>query len=217
MFLNCSPNVLGPASHTFKRCKTCGEFKPHEAFSRNHLTRDNLASSCKSCASAYHKTWHAANKERHAEYMSAWQKANKESVYKRVKAWKANNRDKVNEGGRAYHAAHREEDAHRTKAWRAANPDKRTASYHRRRARVAATGGTLSGAELADIRAAQTDNQGRLICWWCNKPITGKPHLDHWIPLDKGGTNDPGNLHYMHAKCNLKKATKLPTEIGRLI
>lgn len=217
MFLDSSPNVLGPATHTFKRCVTCGEFKPLDQFSRNPAARDKKQSSCKPCVSEYSKAWHAANKELHAEYMRAWQKANKEHVYRKVKTWKAEHKDRVNAGARKYHASHKEQRSVKGKEWKAANPDKVKASYHQRRARKAATGGALSASDLVAIRAAQTDKRGRLICWRCNKPITGNPHLDHWIPLDKGGTNDAGNLHYMHAKCNLEKAAKLPTEIGRLI
>jgi DNA-directed RNA polymerase subunit M/transcription elongation factor TFIIS len=217
VYLDCSPNVLGPATHTFKRCKGCGEFKPLDAFSRHPQTRDKLQPTCRDCASAIFKAWRAENKDYHAQSMKAWYEANKEKVYATVKAWKAEHRDRVNEGGRKYHAAHKEQRSATTKAWAKANPDKRKASYHRRRARVAETGGTLTAAELAGIRAAQTDKRGRLICWKCGKPIKGTPHLDHWQPLKHGGMNSPGNLHYMHGKCNLEKGAKLPAEIGRLL
>jgi hypothetical protein len=94
----------------------------------------------------------------------------------------------------------------------------RRASNHNRRARKQITGGTRTAADdLSAIRAAQTDKKGRLICWRCNKPIKETPHLDHWIPLDKGGSNDPGNLHYMHATCNLTKSAKHPFELGVLL
>jgi 5-methylcytosine-specific restriction endonuclease McrA len=107
---------------------------------------------------------------------------------------------------------------------RVANPERvakqrraYSASNHRRRARKLATGGTFTTADLDAIRAAQTDKRGRLICWRCGKPIKGTPELDHWIPIARGGRNDAGNLHYMHATCNRNKGAKLPTEIGRLI
>jgi hypothetical protein len=100
-------------------------------------------------------------------------------------------------------------------------PDKRKAASdhgkHNRRARRRHASGTITKADIDAIRASQTDKRGRLICWRCNKPITGTPHLDHWIPLALGGTNGPGNLHYMHGLCNMSKGAKHPTEIGRLI
>lgn len=39
----------------------------------------------------------------------------------------------------------------------------------------------------------------------------GEPtHLDHFVPLAKGGTNAITNLRLTHATCNLAKADHLP-------
>jgi 5-methylcytosine-specific restriction endonuclease McrA len=55
-------------------------------------------------------------------------------------------------------------------------------------------------------------------CWWCGKPLNGKYHIDHRIPLDRGGGNHAGNIVLAHAKCNLSKGAKLPSEWnGRLL
>lgn len=35
--------------------------------------------------------------------------------------------------------------------------------------------------------------------------ISNKIHIDHIVPLTKGGTNDPTNLQILCSKCNLKK------------
>ena len=121
--------------------------------------------------------------------------------------------DKRREGARNYRSANPD-------SWRnyaAANPDKIRRQDHARRARKLAAGGAFTATDLESVRAAQTDRKGRLICWRCGKPIKGTPHLDHWIPLAGGGTNDPGNLHYMHPKCNMTKSAKHPTELGRLL
>lgn len=113
-------------------------------------------------------------------------------------------------------------------------PEKRRAATighnHKRRAKKRGNGGTYTAKDLAAVRASQTDKHGRLICWKCCKPIIGNeppphlpngsrvpPALDHWIPLDKGGSNDAGNLHYMHGLCNMSKGAKMPHEIGRLL
>jgi 5-methylcytosine-specific restriction endonuclease McrA len=160
-----------------------------------------------------------------------------------VKPLDAFSRDKKGQDGRcahckacnaAYRAATVERRAEYQREYYAANAERRAeyrreyyetptgrvaciAAEHRRRAHMAGAGGTYTRADLAAIRAAQTDKRGRLICWRCGKPIKDTPHLDHWIPLSRGGSNDPGNLHYMHASCNQLKGSKHPTEIGRLI
>jgi hypothetical protein len=91
------------------------------------------------------------------------------------------------------------------------------AKEQKRRAKERGIDADCSAADLIAIRQAQTDKRGRLICWRCRKPITDTPHLDHFIPFDKGGSHTAGNLHYMHAKCNLNKSNKHPHELGMLI
>ena len=41
-------------------------------------------------------------------------------------------------------------------------------------------------------------------CCWCNHPIK-KGHVDHIVPVSKGGTNHPSNLVYICSGCNLRK------------
>ena len=163
------------------------------------------------------KAWREANHERFMATKKAWREANREHIAETRKAYRAANRDWLTEYGKLYYEANREYYSERKKAWLKANPDKSRMQDQKRRARKAMAGGECTVDDLTAIRAAQTDKRGRLICWRCGKPITDTPHLDHWIPLSKGGTNDPGNLRYMHAKCNIGKGNKLPTEIGRLI
>lgn len=148
------------------------------------------------------REWYQANKERRHETAQAWRKANPERRKAKDREWARANPDRV----RAYQ-----------QKWVEANPDKERLRHHRRRARLQNAPGKHTSADLAAIRAAQTDKRGRLICWKCGKPITDTPHLDHWQPLRHGGPNSAGNLHYMHATCNLEKGAKTPEEIGRLI
>lgn len=212
-----------PDSTTLKRCTKCGHEFPAtvEYFHAQKLTRDGLNARCKSCVAEYHRAWYEANRERKIQSSNAWYSGNADHVreYKRVygKAWYMKNRESVLSRTRLRRETHREEEKASHKEWRTKNPGKVVQMGHRRRARLANAPGSYTNADLAAIRAAQTDKQGRLICWACGKPITDQPHLDHWIPLDKQGANDAGNLHYMHAKCNLSKGRKHPTEIGRLI
>ena len=40
--------------------------------------------------------------------------------------------------------------------------------------------------------------------------MPGDPtHLDHFVPLSKGGTNDLRNMRLMHATCNLTKGNSI--------
>ena len=68
----------------------------------------------------------------------------------------------------------------------------------------------------ADIELLYRSQKGR--CWWCGKKINGKYHVDHRVPLARGGSNDPGNLVISCPACNQSKHAKLPQEWnGRLL
>lgn len=166
---------------------------------------------------AYDKVYNARHYAENAEYLRQWQREYHRQHPEKRAEYQAANADKLREKAREYGRNNAEKRSEYNKRFWKANPDKRRIKEHRRRALKANAPGRYSVDELAAIRAAQTDSKGRLICWACGKPIKGTPHLDHWIPLDKAGSNSAGNLHFMHARCNLSKGAKHPTEIGRLI
>jgi hypothetical protein len=196
-----TPSIF-PDTDNLKRCTKCGEHKPRELFARKKDSRDGLHPYCKVCVRAANKAYYAAHKELEKSRSKAWHAANRERKSSLNKAWKHANRQHASE---------------LIRAWQKRNPERAIAYAHRHRA-LKWAGGVYTDTDTAAIRAAQTDKKGRLICWRCGKPITGTPHLDHWIPLAKhGGENRAGNLHYMHAKCNQSKSTKHPFELGRLL
>lgn len=67
-----------------------------------------------------------------------------------------------------------------------------------------------------DIRLAYESQKGA--CWWCGEKVDDSYHIDHRVPLSKGGTNKPENICISCARCNLSKGSKLPHEWnGRLL
>lgn len=54
------------------------------------------------------------------------------------------------------------------------------------------------------------------ICAWCKKPLTDidssrKVQVDHIVPKNQGGTDDPDNLQLLHRRCNIIKGNKRVT------
>jgi 5-methylcytosine-specific restriction endonuclease McrA len=79
-------------------------------------------------------------------------------------------------------------------------------------------GGTVTPDDIAAVLKAHTSTKtGQLICAFCGKPIKGKYHIDHWIPLKHGGRHEAGNLRVMHPRCNLHKNATHPYKLGMLI
>lgn len=68
---------------------------------------------------------------------------------------------------------------------------------------------------VADVELQYRSQNGQ--CWHCGKKLNGTYHIDHLIPLDKGGTNWPNNIVCACSKCNLSKGAKYTYEWnGRL-
>lgn len=222
--------ILSPIPDGFKRCSNCGEIKPLDAFAINRANGDGRSYNCKFCCDEYAREYYA----KHAEEVKEKRRARYAANPKPEREYRAANAELLREKAHEYYWANAEEKREQMRAYYAANAERFSewnreyrqtdkgqavghTARHRRRARKLDSGGAYTVDDLVAIRAAQTDRKGRLICWRCGKPIKGTPDLDHWIPLKEGGSNSPGNLHYMHATCNRKKGAKMPTEIGRLL
>ncbi len=83
----------------------------------------------------------------------------------------------------------------------------RIANGHRRRARVRVAQGTHTASDIALQLKSQ---RGK--CWHCGKKLVGKKHIDHLIPLVRGGSNDASNIVISCPVCNLSKGGKLTQE-----
>lgn len=105
--------------------------------------------------------------------------------------------------------------AYRKHYWaRPENRARQNAHYHTRRARKLAAGGKHT---VQDVKMQLTRQKGR--CYWCGQKLL-KYHVDHVIPLARGGSNGPDNLVIACPTCNLKRGAKLPHEFfegGRLL
>lgn len=49
-------------------------------------------------------------------------------------------------------------------------------------------------------------------CFYCGKHVGQNGHIDHFIPLSRGGTNLVSNLRLSCKKCNSAKKDKMPEE-----
>lgn len=76
-----------------------------------------------------------------------------------------------------------------------------------RRARKNKAGGKHTKEDVRQLIALQA---GR--CWWCCEDVGGDFHVDHRIPIARGGGSEPANLVISCQTCNLSKGAKMPWE-----
>lgn len=139
----------------------------------------------------------------------------------RSRKWYLANRDEVLRKAANYYQQNREQIIPRVRAYERANPEKirllGRVKAHRRRMRLEVAGGTPYTRH--DVERIYKLQKG--CCASCRKKLKKKYHIDHRIPVAKGGDNTAGNIDLLCPNCNHRKSAKLPhvfaQENGRLI
>ena len=164
----------------------------------------------------YKRRWADSNKENQRERSSRWASANPQKVIDKSRLWRARNPEKVRDTQRRRWAEKRDECRKAFRKWCLDNPVKARARTDRRRARkLSAFVANVTASDIARLMAQQ---RGR--CPYCLRSIRDGYHVDHYVPLAKGGTHEPSNVQLLCPACNMSKGAKLPEvfaqERGRL-
>lgn len=151
-----------------------------------------------------------ADPERYRARTRAWNAAHREVVRRRVAEYRATHRDEARVASKAWHEANLDRAKASARAWLAAHRDQVKETHDRRRARQ-------RSAYVAPVnrRAIYERDGGK--CGICHKPVAFKDmHLDHIIPLARGGTHEPRNVQVAHKTCNLRKHASGPGQLRLL-
>jgi 5-methylcytosine-specific restriction endonuclease McrA len=160
------------------------------------MRKDRTSGACAECRRLASLRWKDEHADHCREYARRWGRENREAKLE----WHRRNRESQHAANRRYYAKNREAMVERGKA-----------SGHRRRARKHECGGSHTAADLRAILKAQNHR-----CAYCRADLRKvQRHLDHIMPLARGGSNGPENLQYLCEPCNRSKGAKHPTEFAR--
>lgn len=164
------------------------------------------------------RVFRAANREKTAARRRAYSEANAERIrardrerYRanrdahlaRMADYHATNPERVAEHKRRYYNANVADHRERQRAYDAANPDKRRDRMARYRARKAAA----PLVEVIDRGAIIARDKST--CHLCGKRVPrSRIHLDHIVPLARGGEHTAANLAVSHGLCNQRKGDR---------
>lgn len=127
----------------------------------------------------------------------AWYKANKDKHYTKNREWVANNKEHVKSYNQEYRVSNRDTIIDNNKRYKSRNPHIVKANKAKRRAAVL---------KAITPTTCLTTVQG--IYQNCPKGY----HVDHSIPLSRGGAHHQDNLCYLPAAFNMSKSAKLLSE-----
>ena len=159
---------------------------------------------CKKANNEYRKKWQAKNSSRVKELSKQSMKRNKKKISIYQKLWYKNNKNEVLKKTKEYYENNKEQSFAKARRRRAKLKNLQTEQY------------TLK--EIIDLYGT--------VCHICNEEIDmqaprspGKLgwekslHLDHVIPISRGGTDTMDNVKPSHGICNISKGTKVLVDV----
>ena len=93
------------------------------------------------------------------------------------------------------------------RAWKKANPEKVREQTITRRARISGADGRLPRGTISSLLLKQ-----RAKCACCKSSIKTGYHVDHIMPLARGGKHEASNLQLLCPPCNMSKNAKHPID-----
>lgn len=158
--------------------------------------------------------WRKANPDKVKRHKQNDRARHRGRIYAQQARWRTLNQPRINAQGRIRYWRNLDYERARSKRYRLANPEVGRQRQSRRRARKYNAGGRYTKADIQLLFASQKG-----LCWWCDSPLPERGyHIDHRIPLARGGSNEPGNLCLSCPTCNHSKNAKMPWEWnGRLL
>lgn len=215
-------NAVSDDSQGKKVCFTCREDLPLDAFAETRQFKKGA--SCKQCVREYNRAYHEKHREKQIAHSRAYYQANKDKVLAANRKWFEENPGKAAEYSRVFRANNPEKTKAQART-RYTDPVKREkvlaygrkryqekkeyffAHTRNRRAKILGLEGRHTGNDIQRLFDLQ---KGK--CAICRVPIIDGYHVDHIMPIAKGGGNGSDNLQLLCASCNRSKSTKDPIE-----
>jgi 5-methylcytosine-specific restriction endonuclease McrA len=169
-----------------KRCPTCQEWLPLDAFNKDRNQADGKSVYCRMCRKAYDKRWRDKNMGYMGRYLRSY-----------LREVKTNGpRPRANKSELTYQE--RRKDV--IERWQRTHREERHAIAHRSRSRR-----SVAGHHTANELRALYQWFGHC-CLSCGR--VDDIAIDHVVPISKGGANTINNLQPLCKSCNSRKATK---------
>jgi 5-methylcytosine-specific restriction endonuclease McrA len=220
---------------TRKTCPGCRRALPISAYQKSSTAASGLQTRCRECRAAAAVEYRARTKERRDRYNREWYAANSDRVRARYLAqrperlramreryWSMTPEERAAENRAGYQSDIEKSRAQR-RAWYANNVEARAAYmrsyFEANRSRF----GSYRDARTQRIREQFVEEVDALVllerhdgvCGICGHDVDPLDfHIDHVVPLSRGGEHSYTNTQPAHPLCNKRKGARLPEEVA---
>jgi 5-methylcytosine-specific restriction endonuclease McrA len=210
-----------------RKCKKCGIDKPLIGnFPRNKVAgKIYYRYQCNSCVAVADRKWRIENNERARATDNSYYARNKENKnYQRRqrrnknpqvhrdenKKWRLENPKYSIEYKSAYRAKYPDKIKESAKKARTKEPYIAKRKLHHRLRRAILRNARIEQITIEQLDALFKNQRGR--CAICKIKLGKDCHLDHIMPLIKGGAHEMKNLQYLCPRCNIRKHSHHPID-----
>lgn len=207
------------------RCRECQKQDMKEYRSRNkdvgkeyyeknkdHILKANKLYRDKNKVEIYkkHKEYVELNKEKIAKYKKDYELERKAKGIVRIR-----DAEKKRESDKSYRIKCKDSIREKQKIWNKTEKGIICKKRNKANRRMREKTGIITPADTNDFLKKNHS------CYWCGKEIDKEYskgyHLDHFIPLSKGGLNTIENIVLSCASCNMSKGAMMPEDFAKKI
>lgn len=190
------------------RCKHCRKDNAHQYFLKNKesILQKNADRRKENPdkATEQARKWAERNPEKRKRIVRKWIESHRPKIAEAMRNWRKENKEHYLQYDREYNERNRERKRANAQRAREKNRDRYRSYQHQYRTRKLANGGSHTA---EDIQRQYESQQG--CCFWCSVQVTAY-HVDHVIPLSRGGSDYPENIVIACPTCNTSKNDKIP-------
>ena len=224
-----------------KICTKCKTEKSITEFNKQKDKKDGFRSHCKICLSLSYNE----NKDKILEQRRKHYKLNHDEMISKQRKYRNQNKIKISENQKEYYKKNKHDILSKQKEYGLINKEKisiKTKNYYKNnKDKVLESNKKYIKSEKGKLSRINTEHKRRTkfkngdvtteqlkqlytnskVCYWCdNKLVKNDIHLDHYVPIAKGGLHTISNLVLSCSKCNLTKGSNDPLafaiQIGKL-
>lgn len=164
-------------------------------------------SRCITCIRMERKSYYMENRDKILNKNRDYLKEHPDRAMAAIKKWLKKHPEKAKQYSKNNYHRHKSKRVEGHRRWKKANAEhvriyNRNAKAKRRQAEGRFT--------VHDINRIYDEQKG--LCAYCGKKLDGNYHVDHVMPICRGGSNWPENLALSCPTCNLRKREKTAEE-----